>query len=42
MAFYHIRQIGLDGHDLTAMIDFWSAALGYELDRRGSGLRRAA
>jgi hypothetical protein len=22
MAHYHIRQIGLDGHDLTAMIDF--------------------
>lgn len=37
MALYHIRQIGLDGHDLTAMIDFWSAALGYELDHRRSG-----
>ena len=37
MALYHIRQIGLDGHDLTAMVDFWSAALGYELDHRESG-----
>jgi hypothetical protein len=37
MALYHIRQIGLDGHDLTAMIDFWPAALGYEQDHRGSG-----
>ena len=36
MALYHIRQIGLDGHDLTAMVDFWSAALGYELDHRES------
>lgn len=37
MALYHIRQIGLDGHDLAVMIDFWSAALGYELDHREIG-----
>lgn len=37
MALYRIRQIGIDVHDLTAMIDFWSAALGYELDHRGQG-----
>lgn len=37
MAHYNIRQIGLDGNDLTTMIDFWSAALGYELDHRASG-----
>jgi hypothetical protein len=28
---------GWTGHDVTAMIDFWPAALGYELDHRGSG-----
>lgn len=37
MARYRIRQIGLDGNDLTTMIEFWSAALGYELDHRASG-----
>lgn len=37
MALYQIRQIGLDVHDLTAMIDFWSGALGYELDHTMSG-----
>ena len=37
MAHYRIRQIALDGHDLTAMVDFWSAALGYELDHRAAG-----
>jgi catechol 2,3-dioxygenase-like lactoylglutathione lyase family enzyme len=37
MALYRIRQIGLDGHDLVAMIDFWSAALGYEPDHRDEG-----
>jgi catechol 2,3-dioxygenase-like lactoylglutathione lyase family enzyme len=37
MALYRIRHIGLDGHDLDAMIDFWSAALGYELHFRDEG-----
>jgi catechol 2,3-dioxygenase-like lactoylglutathione lyase family enzyme len=37
MALYHIRQIGLDVHELAAMIDFWSAALGYVLDHREAG-----
>ena len=37
MARYRIRQIGLDGNDLTIMIEFWSAALGYELAHRASG-----
>jgi catechol 2,3-dioxygenase-like lactoylglutathione lyase family enzyme len=37
MAHYRIRQIALDVHDLTAMTEFWSAALGYELDHRASG-----
>jgi catechol 2,3-dioxygenase-like lactoylglutathione lyase family enzyme len=34
MARYHVRQIALDGNDLDAMIEFWTAALGYELDHR--------
>ena len=34
MAHYRIRQIALDVNDLTPMIGFWSAALGYELDHR--------
>ena len=34
MARYHVRQIALDGNDLDAMIEFWAAALGYELDHR--------
>jgi hypothetical protein len=37
VARYRIRQIGLDGNDLTTMIEFWSAALGYELEHRVSG-----
>jgi len=37
MALYHIRQIGIDVHDLAAMTAFWSAALGYELDHREQG-----
>jgi len=34
MARYHVRQVALDGNDLDAMIAFWVAALGYELDHR--------
>jgi catechol 2,3-dioxygenase-like lactoylglutathione lyase family enzyme len=34
MARYHVRQIALDGNNLDAMIAFWAAALGYELDHR--------
>jgi catechol 2,3-dioxygenase-like lactoylglutathione lyase family enzyme len=34
MARYHVRQIALDGNDLDAMVGFWAAALGYELDHR--------
>lgn len=34
MALYHIRQVALDGNDLDAMVEFWAAALGYELDHR--------
>lgn len=37
MARYQIRQIGIDGHDLDLLIEFWSAALGYELDHRETG-----
>jgi catechol 2,3-dioxygenase-like lactoylglutathione lyase family enzyme len=37
MARYHVRQIALDGNDVDAMIDFWAAALGYELDHRMEG-----
>lgn len=34
MARYHVRQIAFDGANLAAMIEFWSAALGYVLDHR--------
>jgi catechol 2,3-dioxygenase-like lactoylglutathione lyase family enzyme len=34
---FHIRQIGIDGHDLDVLTDFWSAALGYRLHHRGAG-----
>jgi catechol 2,3-dioxygenase-like lactoylglutathione lyase family enzyme len=37
MARYHVRQIALDGNDLDAMVAFWTAALGYELDHREEG-----
>jgi catechol 2,3-dioxygenase-like lactoylglutathione lyase family enzyme len=37
MARYHVRQIALDGNDLDAMVAFWTAALGYELDHREKG-----
>jgi predicted enzyme related to lactoylglutathione lyase len=32
MALYRVRQIGFDGGDLDRMVEFWLAALGYELD----------
>jgi predicted enzyme related to lactoylglutathione lyase len=35
IALYRIRQVGIDVHDIAAMTDFWSAALGYELDHYG-------
>jgi hypothetical protein len=41
MALDHIRQVGIDAHDLMTMIDLWCAALGYELDHRSSSLHRA-
>ncbi|HEX3648553.1 MAG TPA: VOC family protein [Pseudonocardiaceae bacterium] len=34
MARYRIRQIVLDTNRLDVLIDFWSAALGYELHHR--------
>jgi catechol 2,3-dioxygenase-like lactoylglutathione lyase family enzyme len=34
MARYRIRQIVLDTTRLDVLIDFWAAALGYELDHR--------
>jgi catechol 2,3-dioxygenase-like lactoylglutathione lyase family enzyme len=34
MARYHVRQIVFDGNELDPMVDFWIAALGYELDHR--------
>jgi Glyoxalase-like domain len=37
MAGYHIRQIGIDGHDLGLLIGFWSAALGYQLYYQEAG-----
>src|ERR1700727_1651055 len=37
MARYHVRQLALDGNDLDALVDFWLAALGYELDHRDEG-----
>ena len=37
MALYRIRQVGIDVLDLATMIDFWSAALGYELEHREQG-----
>jgi catechol 2,3-dioxygenase-like lactoylglutathione lyase family enzyme len=37
MARYHVQQIALDGNDLDAMIEFWVAALGYEMDHRDEG-----
>ena len=37
MARYQVRQIALDGNDLDAMIEFWAAALGYEMDHRDEG-----
>ncbi len=37
MARYHIQQIALDGNRLDPMIEFWTAALGYELHHREEG-----
>ncbi len=34
MARYRIRQIAFDCNSLEPMVDFWAAALGYELDHR--------
>lgn len=34
MALYQVRQIAFDGNRLEPMIEFWTAALGYEVDHR--------
>jgi catechol 2,3-dioxygenase-like lactoylglutathione lyase family enzyme len=37
MARYHVEQIAIDGNDLDAMVEFWAAALGYEVGERDEG-----